>query len=175
MYYISDLMFTDPDKYDQYVSEKTRLEFTQMQELNARKATLDSNVNFVAELKAIPDFPAVYQFALEELDGMKRKDAAPIDQAFQRIDAGAGTDADFTIIRNFAKVCQDKMQTPPVTTTPTTTSLEQAQNLPKAGALNGGGAASPTLSWDEVRKLYAEGREKEVPEEIRKQISQYLE
>ena len=87
-----------------------------------------------------------------------------IDAAFSRIDQGIGTDADFKVIRDFAEKVKSAM------TTPTQNPLETAKTLPKASALNGGALTGAKLSEEEILKYVEEGRENELPTEIRKQI-----
>lgn len=48
--------------------------------------------------------------------------------------------------------------------------LETAKTLPKASALNGGAPTGAKLSEEEILKYVEEGRESELPAEIRKQI-----
>lgn len=48
--------------------------------------------------------------------------------------------------------------------------LETAKTLPKASALNGGALTGTKLSEEEILKYVEEGRESELPAEIRKQI-----
>ncbi len=98
------------------------------------------------------------------LDGMTRKDAAPIDAAFNRVDQGVGTDADFKVIRDFAEKVKSAMAAP------AQNPLETAKTLPKASALNGGVPTGAKLSEEEILRYVEEGRESELPAEIRKQI-----
>lgn len=161
----SDLMFTDAQKYQELLHEQARIEYQMTRQQEERQETYQKNVAFIGELKAIPNLEAVWQKGTEMLDGMTRKDAAPIDAAFSRIDQGIGTDADFKVIRDFAEKVKSAM------TAPAQNPLETAKTLPKASALNGGAPTGAKLSEEEILKYVEEGRENELPTEIRKQIN----
>lgn len=160
----SDLMFTDAQKYQELLHEQARIEYQMTRQQEERQETYQKNVAFIGELKAIPNIGELWQKGTEMLDGMTRKDAAPIDAAFSRIDQGIGTDADFKVIRDFAEKVKSAMaasvQNP----------LETAKTLPKASALNGGTLTGAKLSEEEILRYVDEGRENELPAEIRKQI-----
>ena len=160
----SDLMFTDAQKYQELLHEQARIEYQMTRQQEERQETYQKNVAFIGELKAIPNIGELWQKGTEMLDGMTRKDAAPIDAAFSRIDQGIGTDADFKVIRDFAEKVKSAM------TTPAQNPLETAKTLPKASALNGGAPTGAKLSEEEILKYVEEGRESELPAEIRKQI-----
>lgn len=160
----SDLMFTDVQKYQELLREQARIEYQMTRQQEERQETYQKNVAFIGELKAIPNIGELWQKGTEMLDGMTRKDAAPIDAAFSRIDQGIGTDADFKVIRDFAEKVKSAM------TTPAQNPLETAKTLPKASALNGGAPTGAKLSEEEILKYVEEGRENELPAEIRKQI-----
>lgn len=160
----SDLMFTDAQKYQELLHEQARIEYQMTRQHEEAQAVYQQNVAFIGELKAIPNLEAVWQKGTEMLDGMTRKDAAPIDAAFNRVDQGVGTDADFKVIRDFAEKVKSAM------TTPAQNPLETAKTLPKASALNGGAPTGAKLSEEEILKYVEEGRESELPAEIRKQI-----
>lgn len=160
----SDLMFTDAQKYQELLHEQARIEYQMTRQQEERQETYQKNVAFIGELKAIPNIGELWQKGTEMLDGMTRKDAAPIDAAFSRIDQGIGTDADFKVIRDFAEKVKSAM------TTPAQNPLETAKTLPKASALNGGTLTGTKLSEEEILKYVEEGRESELPAEIRKQI-----
>lgn len=160
----SDLMFTDAQKYQELLYEQARIEYQITRQQKERQETYQKNVAFIGELKAIPNIGELWQKGTEMLDGMTRKDAAPIDAAFSRIDQGIGTDADFKVIRDFAKKVKSAM------TTPAQNPLEMAKTLPKASALNGGAPTGAKLSEEEILRYVEEGRESELPAEIRKQI-----
>lgn len=160
----SDLMFTDAQKYQELLHEQARIEYQMTRQQEERQETYQKNVAFIGELKAIPNIGELWQKGTEMLDGMTRKDAAPIDAAFSRIDQGIGTDADFKVIRDFAEKVKSAM------TTPAQNPLETAKTLPKASALNGGAPPGAKLSEEEILKYVEEDRENELPAEIRKQI-----
>lgn len=160
----SDLMFTDAQKYQELLHEQARIEYQMTRQQEERQETYQKNVAFVGELKAIPNIGELWQKGTEMLDGMTRKDAAPIDAAFSRIDQGMGTDADFKVIRDFTEKVKSAM------TAPAQNPLETAKTLPKASALNGGAPTGAKLSEEEILKYVEEGRENELPTEIRKQI-----
>ena len=160
----SDLMFTDAQKYQELLHEQARIEYQMTRQQEERQETYQKNVAFIGELKAIPNIGELWQKGTEMLDGMTRKDAAPIDAAFSRIDQGIGTDADFKVIRDFAEKVKSAM------TAPAQNPLEMAKTLPKASALNGGAPTGAKLSEEEILKYVEEGRESELPAEIRKQI-----
>lgn len=160
----SDLMFTDAQKYQELLHEQARIEYQMTRQQEERQETYQKNVAFIGELKAIPNIGELWQKGTEMLDGMTRKDAAPIDAAFSRIDQGIGTDADFKVIRDFAEKVKSAM------TAPAQNPLETAKTLPKASALNGGAPTGAKLSEEEILKYVEEGRESELPAEIRKQI-----
>lgn len=160
----SDLMFTDAQKYQELLHEQVRIEYQMTRQQEERQETYQKNVAFIGELKAIPNIGELWQKGTEMLDGMTRKDAAPIDAAFSRIDQGIGTDADFKVIRDFAEKIKSAMAAP------AQNPLETAKTLPKASALNGGTPTGAKLSEEEILKYVEEGRESELPAEIRKQI-----
>lgn len=160
----SDLMFTDAQKYQELLHEQARIEYQMTRQQEERQETYQKNVAFIGELKAMPNIGELWQKGAEMLDGMTRKDAAPIDAAFSRIDQGIGTDADFKVIRDFAEKVKSAMAAP------AQNPLETAKILPKASALNGGAPTGAKLSEEEILKYVEEGRESELPTEIRKQI-----
>lgn len=160
----SDLMFTDAQKYQELLHEQARIEYQMTRQQEERQETYQKNVAFVGELKAIPNIGELWQKGTEMLDGMTRKDAAPIDAAFSRIDQGIGTDADFKVIRDFTEKVKSAMAAP------AKNPLETAKTLPKASALNGGTLTGAKLSEEEILRYVDEGRENELPAEIRKQI-----
>lgn len=160
----SDLMFTDAQKYQELLREQARIEYQMTRQQEERQETYQKNVAFIGELKAIPNISELWQKGTEMLDGMTRKDAAPIDAAFMRLDQGIGTDADFKVIRDFTEKVKSAMAAP------AQNPLEMAKTLPKASALNGGAPTGAKLSEEEILKYVEEGRENELPAEIRKQI-----
>lgn len=166
----SELIYTEPEEYEQFVREQAQIEMAIVNEQKAQQAVYQKNVAFVNEVKAIDGFQDLYNLGAEKLNNMSRKDAIPIDMAFGRIDNGVGTDSDFEVVRNFIKTLQDEQQKTVVTPAP----LTVAQTLPKAGALNGGTPTPTIISEEDILKAYKDGKEDELPEEIRKQFSEYL-
>lgn len=166
----SELIYTEPEEYEKFVREQAQIEMAIVSEQKAQQAVYQKNVAFVNEVKAIDGFQDLYNLGGEKLNNMSRKDAMPIDMAFGRIDNGVGTDSDFEVVRNFIKMLQDDQQKTVVTPAP----LTVAQTLPKAGALNGATPTSTTISEEDILKAYKDGKEDELPEEIRKQFSEYL-
>ena len=160
----SDLMFRDAQKYQELLHEQARIEYQMTRQQEEAQAVYQQNVAFIGELRAIPNISELWQKGAEMLDGMTRKDAAPIDAAFARLDQGIGTSEDFKIIRDFAEKVKSSM------TAPAQNPLETAKTLPKASALNGGAPTGAKLSEEEILKYVEEGRENELPAEIRKQI-----
>lgn len=166
----SELIYTEPEEYEQFVREQAQIEIAIVNEQKAQQAVYQKNVAFVNEVKAIDGFQDLYNLGAEKLNNMSRKDAIPIDMAFGRIDNGVGTDSDFEVVRNFINTLQDEQQKTVVTPAP----LTVAQTLPKAGALNGGTPTPTIISEEDILKAYKDGKEDELPEEIRKQFSEYL-
>ena len=166
----SELIYTEPEAYEQFVREQAQIEMAIVNEQKAQQAVYQKNVAFVNEVKAIDGFQDLYNLGAEKLNNMSRKDAMPIDMAFGRIDNGVGTDSDFEVVRNFIKTLQDEQQKTVVTPAP----LTVAQTLPKAGALNGSTPTPTIISEEDILKAYKDGKEDELPEEIRKQFSEYL-
>lgn len=166
----SELIYTEPEEYEKFVREQAQIEMAIVNEQKAQQAVYQKNVAFVNEVKSIDGFQDLYNLGAEKLNNMSRKDAIPIDMAFGRIDNGVGTDSDFEVVRNFIKTVQGERQKTVVTPAP----LTVAQTLPKAGALNGGAPTPTTISEEDILKAYKNGKEDELPEEIRKQFSEYL-
>ena len=166
----SELIYTEPEEYEKFVREQAQIEMAIVSEQKAQQAVYQKNVAFVNEVKSIDGFQDLYNLGAEKLNNMSRKDAIPIDMAFGRIDNGVGTDSDFEVVRNFIKTVQGERQKTVVTPAP----LTVAQTLPKAGALNGGAPTPTTISEEDILKAYKNGKEDELPEEIRKQFSEYL-
>lgn len=160
----SDLMFTDAQKYQELLHEQARIEYQMTRQQEEAQAVYQQNVAFIGELKSIPNIGELWQKGTEMLDGMTRKDAAPIDAAFARLNQGIGTSEDFKTIRDFVEKVKSAM------TTPAQNPLETAKTLPKASALNGGAPTGAKLSEEEILRYVDEGRENELPAEIRKQI-----
>lgn len=167
----TELMFSDPKKYAKYVREVARAEVHATDAYNARQKVYGQNVAFVNSLKSMPDFGAMWQKGVEVLNGMTYGEAMPINQAFANVDRGEGTEADFKAINDFVAKVKSMMAGPaPVKESP----LETVKNLPKAQSLNGGGKTAPKISNEEILKAYREGRESDLPKEIRDEINKLI-
>lgn len=167
----TELMFSDPKKYAKYVREVARAEVHATDAYNARQKVYGQNVAFVNSLKSMPDFGAVWQKGVEVLNGMTYGEAMPINQAFANVDRGEGTEADFKAINDFVSKVKSMMAGPaPIKESP----LETVKNLPKAQSLNGGGKTAPKISNEEILKAYREGRESDLPKEIRDEINKLI-
>lgn len=167
----TELMFSDPKKYAKYVREVARAEVHATDAYNARQKVYAENVAFVNALKNTPDFGAIWTKGVEVLNGMTYGEAMPINQAFASVDRGEGTQADFKTISDFVSKVKSMMAGPaPVKESP----LETVKNLPKAQSLNGGGKTAPKISNEEILKAYREGRENDLPKEIRDEINKLI-
>lgn len=167
----TELMFSDPKKYADFVRQVARAEVHATDAYNARQKVYGQNVAFVNSLKSMPDFGAVWQKGVEVLNGMTYGEAMPINQAFANVDRGEGTEADFKAINDFVAKVKGMMAGPaPTKESP----LETVKNLPKAQSLNGGGKTAPKISNEEILKAYREGRENDLPKEIRDEINKLI-
>ena len=170
----SDLMFADPEKYEEFVSERARLEYEAIHSYKQQQQTFQQNVNFVNELRNTPDFPVILNYAMQELDEMPRKQSRAIEDAYNRVDAGRGNTEDFNVLRKFVSECQGKLgngngseqqfDASQANSGGLTSKLEQAANLPKASQLAGG--KTTQVSWAEVERLAAAGKFDEIPKEM---------
>lgn len=167
----TELMFSDPKKYANFVREVARAEVHATDAYNARQKVYSENVSFVNALKNTPDFGAIWTKGVEVLNGMTYGEAMPINQAFASVDRGEGTQADFKTISDFVSKVKSMMTSPaPVKES----SIESVKNLPKAQSLNGGGKTAPKISNEEILKAYREGRESDLPKEIRDEINKLI-
>lgn len=168
-----DLMFTDPDKYEEYLEERSAITINTTNIYN-------ENLDFANELKAQPDFQVLYQFASAELDEMPAKQAREIEQSFARINQGFGSRKDMAIAQKYVDQCREKMnsisaQQAPAqgafsmpNNQPATNPLDKAAGLPKAQNLSG--AKTSAMSWAQANQLINEGRGDEVPSDMLAQI-----
>lgn len=172
----TDLMFADPEKYEEYLEERAAIV------INATNIYND-NISFVSELKSQPDFPVLYQFATAELDEMPAKQARAIEQSFIKINQGVGGKRDIAIVQKYVDECREKMnniKTPPaqpqggfsMPVTPTTSPLDKAAGLPRAASLSG--AKTSAMSWAQVEDLIRQGKVDQIPKEMLAQIDQRL-
>jgi DNA-binding transcriptional MerR regulator len=184
-----DLMFTDTEKYEDYLAERAKIELQETTKYEEHQRVYADNVSFVNELQSQQDFPVLYQFAVAELDELPGKQARVIEQAFNKINQGMGSKEDIATVRKFASDCREKMNStnpePPVTmqggilvpnqqqtAQQQPSKLDQAAGLPRATHL--GGAKSASMSWVEVEKLATQGKFDQIPKELLAQIDPKL-
>ena len=170
----SDLMFVDGEKYEEYISERTRLEYEAMSTYKETQRVFNENVAFANELREVPDYQNVLNYAMAEIDEMPRKESRKIEEAYDRVDKGRGNKDDFNVLREYISTCQKKMTgedvSVPAKTQPQpnvsglTAKLEQAAALPKAAQLSGGKTSQ--MSWSEVERLAREEKWDEIPKEM---------
>lgn len=184
---VDDLMFTDPAKYDEFLRMQGAIAYNQEAQVQKAMTVRAQNVAFAQEIMATPNIQAIYQKGNEMLNDMKRMDARVIDDAFNRVDQGVGTEKDFKIIRDFRDKVVAAMQqgagvpapTPAGNGAPTpaptqaSNPLTQAAGLPKAAALTGANPAQPKLSNEDILRAVREGREKDLPKDIQRAIDEY--
>lgn len=182
---VDDLMFTDPAKYDEFLRMQGAIAYNQEAQVQKAMTVRAQNVAFAQEIMATPNIQAIYQKGNEMLNDMKRMDARVIDDAFNRVDQGVGTEKDFKIIRDFRdKVVAAMQQGAGVPApapagngapapAPASNPLTQAAGLPKAAALTGANPAQPKLSNEDILRAVREGREKDLPKDIQRAIDEY--
>lgn len=162
---LESLMFEDVQKYNDFIRFEANAEYTITNQQLAVHQQRQTNLNFVNEIKSLPNFGELYQRGLEKLNGMTMRDAQPINDAFYRVDIGEGTEADFETIRNFVNELQNERAT---NTDVTNNPLQVAATLPKAGALNGGVPTPNKVSEEEILKAYSTGNLDALPDDVRK-------
>lgn len=184
---VDDLMFTDPAKYDEFLRMQGAIAYNQEAQVQKAMTVRAQNVAFAQEIMATPNIQAIYQKGNEMLNDMKRMDARVIDDAFNRVDQGVGTEKDFKIIRDFRDKVVAAMQqgagvpapaqagngAPAPAPAPEANPLTQAAGLPKAAALTGANPAQPKLSNEDILRAVREGREKDLPKDIQRAIDEY--
>lgn len=184
---VDDLMFTDPAKYDEFLRMQGAIAYSQEAQVQKAMTVRAQNVAFAQEIMATPNIQAIYQKGNEMLNDMKRMDARVIDDAFNRVDQGVGTEKDFKIIRDFRdKVVAAMRQgtgvpapaqagngAPAPAPAPEANPLTQAAGLPKAAALTGANPAQPKLTNEDILRAVREGREKDLPKDIQRAIDEY--
>lgn len=184
---VDDLMFTDPAKYDEFLRMQGAIAYNQEAQVQKAMTVRAQNVAFAQEIMATPNIQAIYQKGNEMLNDMKRMDARVIDDAFNRVDQGVGTEKDFKIIRDFRDKVVAAMQqgtgvpapapagngAPAPAPAPASNPLTQAAGLPKAAALTGANPAQPKLSNEDILRAVREGREKDLPKDIQRAIDEY--
>ena len=162
---LESLMFEDVQKYNDFIRFEANAEYTITNQQLAVHQQRQTNLNFVNEIKSLPNFGELYQRGLEKLNGMTMRDAQPINDAFYRVDIGEGTEADFETIRKFVNELQNERAT---NTDVTNNPLQVAATLPKAGALNGGVPTPNKVTEEDILKAYQTGNLDALPDDVRK-------
>lgn len=162
---LESLMFEDVQKYNDFIRFEANAEYTITNQQMAVHQQRQTNLNFVNEIKSLPNFGELYQRGLEKLNGMTMRDAQPINDAFYRVDIGEGTQADFETIRNFVTELQNERAT---STEVPNNPLQVAATLPKAGALNGGVPTPNKVTEEDILKAYQTGNLDTLPDDVRK-------
>lgn len=162
---LESLMFEDVQKYNDFIRFEANAEYTITNQQLAIHQQRQTNLNFVNEIKSLPNFGELYQRGLEKLNGMTMRDAQPINDAFYRVDIGEGTEADFETIRKFVTELQNERAT---STEVPNNPLQVAATLPKAGALNGGVPTPNKVTEEDILKAYQTGNLDALPDDIRK-------
>lgn len=161
---LEGLMYEDAEKYNEFIRFEANAEYAITNQQIAVHQQRQTNLNFVNEIKSLPNFGELYQRGLDKLNGMTMRDAQPINDAFYRVDIGEGTEADFETIRKFVKEVQNELAT---STEVPNNPLEVAATLPKAGALNGGVPTPNKLTEEDILKAYETGNLDALPKEVR--------
>lgn len=161
---LESLMFEDVQKYNDFIRFEANAEYTITNQQIAVHQQRQKNLNFVNEIKSLPNFGELYQRGLDKLNGMTMRDAQPINDAFYHVDIGEGTEADFETIRKFVNELQNERAT---STEVPNNPLEVAATLPKAGALNGGVPTPNKLTEEDILKAYDTGNLDALPKEVR--------
>lgn len=162
---LESLMFEDAQKYNDFIRFEANAEYTITNQQMAIHQQRQTNINFVNEIKSLPNFGELYQRGLEKLNGMTMRDAQPINDAFYRVDIGEGTEADFETIRKFVTELQNERAT---STEVPNNPLQVAATLPKAGALNGGVPTPNKVTEEDILKAYQTGNLDVLPDDVRK-------
>ena len=161
---LESLMFEDVQKYNEFIRFEANAEYTITNQQMAIHQQRQTNINFVNEIKSLPNFGELYQRGLEKLNGMTMRDAQPINDAFYRVDIGEGTEADFETIRKFVTELQNERAT---STEVPNNPLQVAATLPKAGALNGGVPTPNKVTEEDILKAYQTGNLDALPDDVR--------
>lgn len=161
---LEGLMYEDVQKYNDFIRFEANAEYAITNKQMAVHQQRQTNINFVNEIKSLPNFPELYQRGLEKLNGMMMREAQPINDAFYRVDIGEGTQADFDVIRKFVADIQNENAT---NTQVANNPLKVAETLPKAGALNGGVPTPNKVTEEDILKAYQSGNIESLPKEIR--------
>lgn len=166
---LESLIFEDVQKYNNFIRFEANAEYTITNQQMAVHQQRQTNLNFVNEIKSLPNFGELYQRGLEKLNGMTMRDAQPINDAFYRVDIGEGTEADFETIRNFVTELQNERAT---NTEVPNNPLQVAATLPKAGALNGGVPTPNKVTEEDILKAYETGNLDVLPKDIRQYLDE---
>ena len=161
---LESLMYEDAEKYNAFIRFEANAEYAITNQQIAVHQQRQTNLNFVNEIKSLPNFNELYQRGLDKLNGMTMRDAQPINDAFYRVDMGEGTEADFETIRKFVDELQNERAT---STEVPNNPLEVAATLPKAGALNGGVPTPNKVTEEDILKAYETGNLDTLPKEVR--------
>lgn len=161
---LEGLMYEDAEKYNEFIRFEANAEYAITNQQIAVHQQRQKNVNFVNEIKSLPNFNELYQRGVEKLNGMTMRDAQPVNDAFYRVDQGEGTEADFETIRKFVDELQNERAT---STEVPNNPLEVAATLPKAGALNGGVPTPNKVTEEDILKAYETGNLDTLPKEVR--------
>ena len=161
---LEGLMYEDAEKYNEFIRFEANAEYAITNQQIAVHQQRQTNLNFVNEIKSLPNFNELYQRGLDKLNGMTMRDAQPINDAFYHVDIGEGTEADFETIRKFVAELQNERAT---STEVPNNPLEVAATLPKAGALNGGVPTPNKVTEEDILKAYDTGNLDALPKEIR--------
>lgn len=162
---LEGLMYEDAEKYNEFIRFEANAEYAITNQQIAVHQQRQTNLNFVNEIKSLPNFNELYQRGLDKLNGMTMRDAQPINDAFYRVDIGEGTESDFETIRKFVKEVQNERAT---STEVPNNPLEVAAILPKAGALNGGVPTPNKVTEEDILKAYDTGNLDALPDDVRK-------
>ena len=162
---LEGLMYEDAEKYNEFIRFEANAEYAITNQQIAVHQQRQTNLNFVNEIKSLPNFGELYQRGLDKLNGMTMRDAQPINDAFYRVDIGEGTEADFETIRKFVAELQNERAT---STEVPNNPLEVAATLPKAGALNGGVPTPNKVTEEDILKAYDTGNLDALPDDVRK-------
>lgn len=161
---LEGLMYEDAEKYNEFIRFEANAEYAITNQQIAVHQQRQTNLNFVNEIKSLPNFGELYQRGLDKLNGMTMRDAQPINDAFYRVDQGEGTEADFETIRKFVDELQNERAT---STEVPNNPLEVAATLPKAGALNGVVPTPNKVTEEDILKAYETGNLDALPKEVR--------
>lgn len=166
---VDDLAFTDADRFQQLISEQAVIEYQVRQQYEQQARVQSDNIAFITRMRTMENAAEAFKAAEAKLLAMPYNEAMPVIEAYNRIDRAIGTQDDFATLENFVTKVQQELSSK----SKTASKLEVAANLPKAGALKGG-TVQQKISDEDILKAYEEGRESELPKEIREAYDKYL-